>query len=184
MYKAVPKIYGSLFDIINDEFGKEGRGYIATFEKECMPRRGSDLLPELFPWAYLHISKTGQTAYRRHVLPQWTASVVSSDPVGGCYWHEQRWRHRTTDSQPRLRWRSETSRAGAGKHRGRRDAVYVYQPPNACHSLTRRIVRSPDGMPMALRSQTTPLSVKRHRRRNTTTWRNTSRHGRSILTST
>ena len=45
MYKAVPKIYGSLFDIINDEFGKEGHGYIATFEKECMPRRGLDLIP-------------------------------------------------------------------------------------------------------------------------------------------
>ena len=66
MYKAVPTIYGSLFDIINDEFGKEGRGYIATFEKECMPRRGSDLIPELFPWAYLHISKLGRRLTRRH----------------------------------------------------------------------------------------------------------------------
>ena len=67
MYKAVPTIYGSLFDIINDEFGKEGRGYIATFEKECMPRRGSDLIPKLFPWSYLHISKLGGrlTARRR-----------------------------------------------------------------------------------------------------------------------
>ena len=45
MYKAVPHVYGSLFDIINDEFGKEGRGYIATFEKECMPRQGLGLNP-------------------------------------------------------------------------------------------------------------------------------------------
>ena len=83
MYKAVPKIYGSLFDIINDEFGKEGRGYIATFEKECMPRRGSDLIPELFPWAYLHISRLGKrltegTFYRngRQGWYQATFSVV------------------------------------------------------------------------------------------------------------
>ena len=103
MYKAVPKIYGSLFDIINDEFGKEGRGYIATFEKECMPRRGSDLIPKLFPWAYLHISKLGQTAHARRVLPIGAERLVSSDLVGGYHWHEQGRRHRTTDSQPRLR---------------------------------------------------------------------------------
>ena len=83
MYKAVPTIYGSLFDIINDEFGKEGRGYIATFEKECMPRRGDDVIPELFPWAYLHISKLGKrftegTFYRsgRQAWYQATLSVV------------------------------------------------------------------------------------------------------------
>ena len=83
MYKAVPHIYGSLFDIINDEFGKEGRGYIATFEKECMPRRGDDVIPELFPWAYLHISKLGRrltegTFYRngRQGWYQATLSVV------------------------------------------------------------------------------------------------------------
>ena len=75
MYKAVPKIYGSLFDIINDEFGKEGRGYIATFEKECMPRRGSDLIPELFPWAYLHISRLGKRlTARRHFTAIGTAT--------------------------------------------------------------------------------------------------------------
>ena len=60
MYKAVPKIYGSLYEIINEEFGKAGRGYIPTFEKECLPRRGDDLIPELFPWAYLTISKLGK----------------------------------------------------------------------------------------------------------------------------
>lgn len=83
MYKAVPKIYGSLFDIINDEFGKEGRGYLATFEKECMPRRGDDVIPELFPWAYLHISKLGKrltegTYYQsgRQAWYQTTLSVV------------------------------------------------------------------------------------------------------------
>ena len=104
MYKAVPKIYGSLFDIINDEFGKEGRGYIATFEKECMPRRGSDLIPKLFPWAYLHISKLGRRLTEGDILPQsGRQRLVSSDVVGGYHWHEQGRRHCTTDSQPRLR---------------------------------------------------------------------------------
>ena len=103
MYKAVPTIYGSLFDIINDEFGKEGRGYIATFEKECMPRRGDDVIPELFPWAYLHISKLGKrftegTFYRSGRQAWYQATLV-----GGYHWHEQGRRHRTPDSQPRLR---------------------------------------------------------------------------------
>ena len=60
MYKAVPKIYNLLFEIINAGFGVEGRKYLATFEKECLPRRGSDLLPELFPWGFLTISKLGR----------------------------------------------------------------------------------------------------------------------------
>lgn len=60
MYKAVPQIYDVLFEVIRAEFGSDGRGYLSTFEKECLPRRGSDLLPELFPWGYLHISKLGK----------------------------------------------------------------------------------------------------------------------------
>ena len=60
MYKAVPNLYGNLFDIIKDEFGIEGRGYLATFEKECLPRRGEDLIPDLFPWAFLTISRYGK----------------------------------------------------------------------------------------------------------------------------
>ena len=131
MYKAVPKIYGSLFDIINDEFGKEGRGYIATFEKECMPRRGSDLIPELFPWAYLHISKLGRRltegTFYRNGRQAWYQATLSVVIIG---------MSKDGDiarliANPDFDGDPKASRAGAGKHRGRRDAVYVYQPPDA-----------------------------------------------------
>lgn len=86
MYKAVPKIYGILYEIINEEFGKHGRGYIATFEKECLPRRGDDLIPELFPWAYLTISKLGkrltQGEFYRSGRNAWYQATLSVAIIG------------------------------------------------------------------------------------------------------
>ena len=184
MYKAVPHIYGSLFDIINDEFGTEGRGYIATFEKECMPRRGSDLIPKLFPWAYLTISKLGRRltegTFYRNGRQAWYQATLSVVIIG---------MSKDGDiarliANPDFDGDPKASGTGTGKHRGRVDALYVCLPPNAGISWTRRIVRSPDGTRTGLRSETIRLSVKPHRRRNTTIWRNTSAHGKSILTST
>ena len=86
MYKAVPKIYGSLFEIVNEEFGKEGRGYLATFEKECLPRRGSDLIDDLFPWGYLTISKLGRRltegTFYRSGRNAWYQATLSLSIIG------------------------------------------------------------------------------------------------------
>ena len=86
MYKAVPKIYGSLFDIINDEFGADGRGYFAILEKECLPRRGEDLIPKLFPWAYLTISRLGKRqtegAFYRSGRQAWYQATLSLSMIG------------------------------------------------------------------------------------------------------
>ena len=185
MYKAVPHIYGSLFDIINDEFGKEGRGYIATFEKECMPRRGDDVIPELFPWAYLHISKLGKRFTARQSFTgldgtAWYQATLSVVVIG---------MSKDGDiarliANPDFDGDPKQAAPGLANIAGDVDAAICISTTKRHHSLTRRIVRYPDGMPMALRSQTIRLSVKPHRRRNTITWRNTSRHGRSTSTST
>ena len=86
MYKAVPKIYGSLFEIINDEFGAEGRGYFATLEKECLPRRGEDLIPKLFPWAYFTISRLGKRqtegAFYQSGRQTWYQATLSLSMIG------------------------------------------------------------------------------------------------------
>lgn len=86
MYKAVPKIRSSLFDIINDEFGKDGRGYFATLEMECLPRRGSDLLPDLFPWAFLTISRYGKRltdgTFYRSGRQAWYQATLSLAIIG------------------------------------------------------------------------------------------------------
>ena len=184
MYKAVPKIYGSLFDIINDEFGKEGRGYIATFEKECMPRRGSDLIPELFPWAYLHISKLGRRltegTFYRNGRQAWYQATLSVVVIG---------MSKDGDiarliANPDFDGDPKQAAPGLANIAADVDAVYVYQLSDACHSLRRPDCQIPrwdaDGVAVSGRLR---LSAKQHLKPNTTTWRNTSRHGRSILTS-
>ena len=86
MYKAVPKIYNLLFEVINAEFGTEGRGYLATFEKECLPRRGSDLVPDLFPWGFLTITRYGKRltegAYYRSGRNAWYQAQLSLAIIG------------------------------------------------------------------------------------------------------
>lgn len=86
MYKAVPKMYNLLFEIINAEFGSDERGYLATFEKECLPRRGSDLIPELFPWGFLTISKLGRRltegTFYRSGRNTWYQATLSLSIIG------------------------------------------------------------------------------------------------------
>ena len=86
MYKAVPKIYHLLYAVIDAEFGAEERGYLATFEKECLPRRGSDLIPELFPWGYLTISKLGRRltegTFYRSGRNAWYQATLSLSMIG------------------------------------------------------------------------------------------------------
>ena len=55
MYRLVPTVLERLFTRLNAEFGAAGRGYFSTFEKGLRPRRGDDLVPALFPWAYLDV---------------------------------------------------------------------------------------------------------------------------------
>ena len=86
MYKAVPKIYQWFFDFVNTEIGPEGRGYLATFEKECLPRRGSDFVPGLFPWGYITISRMGRRltegTFYRSGRQVWYQSVLSLAIIG------------------------------------------------------------------------------------------------------
>ena len=58
MYRIVPQLYDTLFNVINDEFGpSSSRAYFKTFEKGRHPRRGVDFHPELFPWGYVDIGR-------------------------------------------------------------------------------------------------------------------------------
>ena len=86
MYKADPKLYNNLFKIISDAFGENGRGYLATFEKGCLPRLGSDLIPDLFPWAFLTIMRYGRRLtegdFYRSGRQAWHQSVMSLSVIG------------------------------------------------------------------------------------------------------
>lgn len=86
MYKAVPKIYHLLYEVINAEFGSDERGYLSTFEKECLPRRGTDLIDDLFPWGYLTISKLGRRltegTFYRSGRNAWYQATVSMSIIG------------------------------------------------------------------------------------------------------